>query len=75
MPTFIFTARILSPQHILNMGDFLWNVYRAFFIRLRILTSNKCMFIIYTSTPTCFGPSGPSSGNYTQWNMIIFYSV
>jgi hypothetical protein len=30
------------------------------------------MFIMYTSTPTCFGPSGPSSGSYTvEYDLVV----
>jgi hypothetical protein len=47
---------------------FLWNAYRAFFKTENndIQQMHFSMFIIYTNTPTCFGPSGPSSGSYTQ---------
>jgi hypothetical protein len=38
---------------------FLWNVYRAFFKieNNDIQQMHFSMFIIYTNTPTCFGPS------------------
>jgi hypothetical protein len=59
-------SQIYSPQ-----SKYLVVFYEMFTVHFHKIENNDIQqihfntFIRYTNTPTCFGPSGPSSGSYT----------